>query len=58
MDNIEFRQREFDGKWMKMVRHKDFHNRYSYKNDKGYQVNIIPDIWVIEGIYDLYMEIE
>ena len=58
MSNIEFRQRELDGKWMKMVKTKDHGNTYSYTNEKGYRVNIIPDIWVIHGVYDYYMEIE
>jgi hypothetical protein len=58
MRDIIFKQREFDGMWMKLIKMKDFDNSYSYKTEQGHKVNIIPDIWVVAGVYDHMMEID
>lgn len=51
-NDIVIRQREYDGKWMKLKRVKDFDNTYSYTSENGHKVNLVPDMWIVTGVYD------
>jgi hypothetical protein len=54
----QFKQRAFDGKWERILRIMDTDNMYSYTNESGSRVTLIPDKWVCVGVYDYIMTIE
>lgn len=63
MDNMEILetqivQRSFDGRWEKIVRIVDRENAYTYKNETGTSVTLIPERWITVQVYDFIMEIE
>lgn len=51
-------QRSFDGRWEKIVRIVDRENAYTYKNETGTSVTLIPERWITVQVYDFIMEIE
>jgi len=51
-----FRQRAFDGKWERTAKIMDFANRYSYKNEAGHKVSLIPEKWICIGVYDYLID--
>lgn len=53
----QFKQREFDGKWERIVKIVDYDNRYNYTTESGSKVTLIPEKWVTVGVYDYLMEI-
>lgn len=50
-------QREYDGRWEKIVRIIDHENGYTYKNETGSSVTLIPERWLTVNVYDFLMEI-
>lgn len=54
----QFKQRAYDGKWQRWVRIMDTDNMYSYTNEYGSRVTLIPETWVVVGVYDYLMELE
>lgn len=52
----QFKQRAFDGKWERIVRIMDTDNIYSYTNETGSRVTLIPEKWVTVGVYDYLLE--
>jgi hypothetical protein len=54
----QFVQRSFDGRWEKIVRIMDKENAYTYKNETGTSVTLIPEKWVTIAVYDFMMEIQ
>ena len=54
----QFKQREFDGKWERMVLIMDDENSYSYKTETGSTVYQIPTKWVTVGVYDYLADLE
>lgn len=50
-------QREFDKRWEKIARIVDRENSYTYKNETGTSVTLIPEKWVTLAVYDYLMEI-
>lgn len=53
----DFKQRAYDGKWERIVKIMDEENTYSYTNEVGSRVTLIPEKWVTVGVYDYLMEI-
>jgi hypothetical protein len=49
-------QRAYDGCWEKVVKIMDRENAYSYQNESGAKVTLIPEKWVTIGVYDFIME--
>lgn len=54
----QFVQRSFDGRWEKIARIMDKENAYTYKNETGTSVTLIPEKWVTIAVYDFMMEIQ
>lgn len=53
----DFKQRAFDGKWQRWIKIMDFDNSYTYTNENGSRITLIPEQWVVAGVYDYMMEI-
>lgn len=51
-------QRSYDGRWEKIARIMDKDNAYTYKNDNGISVTLIPEKWITVNVYDFLMEIQ
>lgn len=49
-------QRSFDGRWEKIARIVDRENSYTYKNETGTSVTLIPEKWVTIAVFDFVME--
>lgn len=49
-------QRAFDGRWEKIVKIMDRENAYTYQNESGSKVTLIPEKWMTIGVYDFVME--
>lgn len=53
--DTEYNQR-FDGKWQKWGKVVDDDNIYSYVNDSGNTVTLIPYKWILLDVYDYEIE--
>jgi hypothetical protein len=54
----QFKQREFDGKWERIVKIVDYEGMYTYEIESGLRrVTLIPEKWVTVGVYDYVMEL-
>ena len=53
----QLKQRAYDGKWERIVKVLDEDNMYSYTNEYGSRVTMIPERWITVGVYDYLMEI-
>jgi hypothetical protein len=49
-------QRDFDKRWEKIVKVMDYENAYSYSNENGVPVTLIPEKWLTVAVYDFLME--
>ena len=54
----QLHQRSFDGRWEKIARIMDHENAYTYRNETGTSVTLIPEKWITIGVYDFIMETE
>ena len=54
----EFKQRAFDGKWQRWIKYMDTDNMYSYTNEVGSRVTLIPEAWVVTDVYDYLLTVE
>ena len=54
----QFKQRELDGKWEKLVKVMDYDNKYVYKTESGNRMTYVPEKWMTVGVYDCMMEID
>jgi len=54
----QFKQRELDGKWEKLVKVMDYDNKYVYKTESGNRMTYVPEKWMTIGVYDYMMEID
>lgn len=43
---LDKKQRELDGMWETIARVKDSDNAYTYINDAGTKVTLVPDKWI------------
>lgn len=49
-------QREFDGRWEKVVRVEDYENSCTYINEYGKRTTYVPHKWLTVAVYDFLME--
>ena len=49
-------QRDFDKRWERIVKVMDHENAYSYSNENGVPVSLIPTKWLTVAVYDFLME--
>jgi hypothetical protein len=54
----EFKQRAFDGKWQRWVKYLDVNNAYTFTNEIGSRVTLIPEAWVVTDVYDYLLTVE
>lgn len=54
----EFKQRAFDGKWQRWVKTMDTENMYTYTNEYGSSITLIPDKWIVTDVYDYIINME
>lgn len=52
----DFHQRAFDGKWERLAKIVDTSKRYSFKDQDGRHVSLVPTKWITVGVYDLLGE--
>ena len=52
----QFVQRDFDGCWERIVKIMDKENAYTYHNESGTSVTLIPEKWITVGVYPFIME--
>jgi hypothetical protein len=49
-------QREFDGNWERIAKVMDYENAYSFRNEVGVEVTMIPEKWLTVAVYPFIME--
>lgn len=54
----QFKQRQYDGRWEKVVRVMDHDNKYVYKTETGSRMTYTPEKWMTVGVYDMIGELE
>ena len=52
----QFVQRAYDGYWEKIVKVMDHENAYTYRNESGTSVTLIPEKWLTVQVYPFIME--
>jgi hypothetical protein len=52
----QFVQRAYDGYWEKIVKVMDHENAYTYRNETGTSVTLIPEKWLTVQVYSFLME--
>jgi hypothetical protein len=52
----QFVQRAYDGYWEKVVKIMDHENAYTYRNESGTSVTLIPERWLTVAVYPFIME--
>jgi hypothetical protein len=50
-------QRDWDKRWEKVVKIMDHDNSYTYRNEAGVSVTLIPERWIVVDVFDALMEI-
>jgi len=53
---VEYRQREYDGKWEKIGLFVDINNSYSYRSETGGTITLFPEKWITMNVYDYELE--
>ena len=48
-------QREYDGYWERIVKVMDHENAYTYRNESGTSVTLIPERWLTVAVYPFIM---
>jgi hypothetical protein len=56
LDSV-WKQREYDGKHMFMIKVFDHENTYRYQDENGKPVKFIPTMWIVKNVYDYELEI-
>lgn len=49
-------QRSYDGRWEKIAKIMDHENAYTYRNETGTSVTLIPEKWITVAVFDFIME--
>lgn len=49
-------QRDYDKRWERIVKIMDKENSYTYNNEFGTPVTLIPEKWITTHVYDWIME--
>jgi hypothetical protein len=50
-------QRDWDKRWEKVVKIMDYDHSYTYRNEAGVSVTLIPEKWIVVDVFDALMEI-
>lgn len=50
-------QRDWDKRWEKIVKIMDYENSYTYLNESGVKMTLIPEKWITTAVYDYLVEI-
>jgi len=53
----EIVQREWDKRWEQIAKIMDYENSYTYLNEYGIKMTLIPEKWITIAVYDYLMEI-
>lgn len=53
-----YKQRAYDGKWMALTRVKKPEDAYVYFTETKQKITLVPDQWIITGVYDYEIELE
>ena len=48
--------RDFDKRWERIVKVQDLENAYTFANEQGVKMTLIPEKWVTVAVYDFIME--
>ena len=54
----ELKQRAFDGKWQRWIKIPDPENAYTYRTETGSSYTLVPETWVVAGVYDYLLTFE
>ena len=46
----------FDGCWERIVKVQDIENAYTFANEQGVKITMIPEKWITVAVYDFIME--
>jgi hypothetical protein len=49
-------QREYDGRWEKLIKVLDHENSYTYGNESGSRVTYTPEKWIVAEVFDFIMQ--
>lgn len=49
-------QREYDGRWEKLIKVLDYENSYVYNNEHGIRVTYTPEKWLVSEVFDFIMQ--
>lgn len=49
-------QRDFDKRWERIVKVQDLENSYTFANEQGVKMTLIPEKWITVAVYDFLME--
>jgi len=49
-------QRSYDGRWEKIAKVMDHESAYTYRNETGTSVTLIPEKWITVAVFDFIME--
>lgn len=56
--STEIKQRVYDQKWELLWQIKDHENTYSFLNEDGQRIELVPIKWITVGVYDYLLEME
>ena len=48
--------RDFDKRWERIVKVQDLENAYTFANEQGVKMTLIPEKWGTVAVYDFIME--
>lgn len=51
-------QRDYDKRWERIAKVVDHDNAYTYRNEAGVSVTMIPEKWITLNVFDFLMEVE
>lgn len=58
MEEVEFKQRAYDGKWEMIKKIIDHDNTVVYETDSGNTITLTSEKWVTVKVYDYLMTLE
>ena len=58
MEEVEFKQRAYDGKWEMIQKVMDPENAYYTFTETGGRIRMIPEKWMTVGVYDYLITLE
>ena len=49
-------QRDYDGRWEKLIKVLDHENSYTYGNEAGVKITYTPEKWIVAEVFDFIMQ--